>query len=256
MSKTVTATQTISDPFGKFIVLSVAIHIAVGVAFLVKAVIFPAEPINIRSAIRVDVVGMPDKIETPKPKPKAAEPEKVKIPEKAPPKPEPKPTPKPKPVVKKAPAKPKVNLKKTKSEQDQAMERLKALEAIEKLKEETKEEEVVAQEYKGNVISSGSSLTGLDRIAFEKYFDEMQSHVKQQWNLPTWLASANLKGVVAVKIDERGYVIDRVITQSSGNDVFDNLVLETVDRASPFPAPPNRLKNVLKLNGFQLGFPD
>ena len=195
---------------------------------------------------------MPDKVETPKPKAKA--PKQVKVPDK----PKAKPKPKPKPKTKPKPKKPKVNLKKAKSKQEQAMERLKALEAIEKMKAEAEQEQEqeVQQEYKGNVISSGSSLTGLDRIAFEKYFDDMQAHVKQQWNLPTWLASANLKGVVAVKIDERGYVIDRVITQASGNEVFDNLVLETVDRASPFPPPPNRLKNVLKLNGFQLGFPD
>lgn len=251
MGKTVTATQTFEDPFRKFLVISVAIHFILGLSFLLKAAFFPSDPIDIRTAIRVDVVGMPDKVETPKAKAKPKPPKQVKISEK----PQAKPKPRPKPIVKK-PKKPTVNLNKAKSDQEKALERLKALEAIEKMKEETQKQEAVEQEYKGNVISSGSSLTGLDRIAFEKYFDDMQVHVKQQWNLPTWLASANLKGVVAVKIDERGYVIDRVITKPSGNDVFDNLVLETVDRASPFPPPPNRLKNVLRLNGFQLGFPD
>ncbi len=232
--------------------ISVATHIVLGLSFLLKTAFFPQDPIDIRSAIRVDVVGMPDKVEkTSQPKPKA--PKKVQVPDN--PAPKPKPKPKPAPVIKK-PKSPKVNLNKAKSDQEKALERLKALEAIEKIKEESQKEDSIEQEYKGNVISSGSSLTGLDRIAFEKYFDDMQAHVKQQWNLPTWLANAKLKGIVAVKIDERGYVIDRVITQPSGNDVFDNLVLETVDRASPFPPPPNRLKTVLKLNGFQLGFPD
>jgi colicin import membrane protein len=229
----------------------------VAASFLLNALVFPADPIDIRSAIRVDVVGMPDKVEAPTPS-KVANAPKVKLPEPA------KPQPTPAKVMPPPKAEPKVNLNKAKSQQEQALERLKAMEAIERLKSEAAAEEnekkkaytAAARQIKGNAVSAGNSLSGLDRIAFEQYFDDLQTHVKQHWNLPTWLASANLKGVVVVKIDARGFVLNRAISVSSNNQVFDNLVLETVDRASPFPPPPDRLKNVLQYNGFQLGFPE
>lgn len=239
--------------------ISLGLHVLIAALFLVKAAIFPSEPIDIRSAIRVDVVGMPDKVESPKP-PKPAEAPKVKVPEPAPPKAPPAPAPA---KVASQPRQPKVNLNNAKTQQEQALERLKAMDAIEKMKAEaaaaednSKKDPAPSQQIKGNAVSAGNSLTGLDRIAFEQYFDDIQTHVKQHWNLPTWLASANLKGVVVVKIDAQGFVTNRALTVSSNNQVFDNLVLETVDKASPFPPPPDRLRSVLQLNGFQLGFPE
>jgi colicin import membrane protein len=248
-----------TDRFEKHIVISVGIHIALLLAFTVKAYVFPSDPIEIRSAIRIDVVGLPDKVETPKPKP---------VP------PQPIPQPKPKPVVKTPPKpkpspkpKPTVNLNKTKTAQQQAMERLKAMQALEAMKNEVAEQEKLqaqarqedpepTAEFKGNVITSGSSLTGLDRIDFEKYYDDMSSHVKGHWSLPGWLASANLRAEAAVTIDERGFVTSKRIYTSSGNQVFDDLVLQTVEMASPFPAPPSRLKSVLALKGMILAFPE
>lgn len=258
MTRTLTAASSFKDPFQRFLIVSLTLHVVLAAMFLIKAAIFPSEPIDIRSAIRVDVVGMPDKVESLKP-PKPAEAPKVKLPEPAaPPKAPPAPA-----KVAPQPQQPKVNLNKAKTQQEQALERLKAMEAIEKLKaeaaaadENAKPSPQPSQQIKGNAVSAGNSLTGLDRIAFEQYFDDIQTHVKQHWNLPTWLASANLKGVVVVKIDAQGFVTNRALTVSSNNQVFDNLVLETVDKASPFPPPPDRLRGVLQMNGFQLGFPE
>lgn len=253
-----------SDRFEQTLVVSVAVHIAVFLAFTVKAYIFPSEPIAIQSAIRVDVVGLPDKAEPKKPRPSP------KAQPKPPPKANPPKKPQPKPVVKTTQKKPRssVDLKSAKSKQQQALERLKAMQALESLKQEVaKQDEQKNQqtspppqepdtEFKGNVITSGSSLTGLDRIDFEKYYEGMSNHVKAHWSLPGWLAAANLRAEAAVTIDERGFVTSKRIYSSSGNQVFDDLVLQTVEKASPLPAPPSRLKSVLALKGMILGFPD
>lgn len=237
-----------SDNFSRFVTWSLGGHFILIVLLTVKAVVFPSEPMEFKSAIRVDLVGLPDKVETPKPKPSPA-PKPIAKPE-----PKPKAEPKPKPVPK---AIDKVNLKKAKSEQEKALERLKALEAIEKIeKEQEQKPQQPPQEFKGNIKTAGNSLTGLDRIAFDRYFASLETHIRQRWNLPRWLADSNLRAVAHVTIDDRGYVTDKRIVESSGNQVFDNLVLQTVEQASPLPEPPSRLKSVLALRGFQIRFPD
>jgi TonB family protein len=51
-------------------------------------------------------------------------------------------------------------------------------------------------------------------------------------------------------------VIKKVLAKSSGNEIFDDSVMASVEKASPFPAPPKRLVNVFLVDGIQLGFPD
>src|SRR6266404_5073659 len=48
--------------FKKMISISIAIHIAALLFFGVKASLFPTEALDLDSAIRVDMVGLPDKI--------------------------------------------------------------------------------------------------------------------------------------------------------------------------------------------------
>lgn len=246
--------------FDKHFLLSLGGHIGLFLAFTMKAYIFPSEPVEIRRSIRVDVVGLPDKVQPKKAAP-APKPKKVAVKKPAPKPKSKKPAPKPKKTV---------NLNKAKSKQQKALERLKALDALEKMKKEVADEQAKAAqanaakentdppptEFKGNIITSGSSLSGLDRLAFERYYDDMSNHVKSHWSLPTWLADAQLKAEAAVTIDERGFVTSKRIYSSSGNQVFDDLVMQTVEKASPFPAPPARLKSVLALKGMILGFPE
>ncbi len=217
------------------------------ILFFMKAAFFPSEPIQIRSAIRVDVVAMPDKQKAPAPAAKAPAP-KVELP-----KPEIK-----KPEVQKPEPPKKIDLKAAKKDQQKAIDRLKALQAIENLKAESEEKQKQEEpkEVKGNIASEGSSLTGLEKIEFDRYFGEVEAKVRENWNLPRWLADGNFKAQVLVLIDERGFVTKSQILRSSGNDVFDTLVRETIARSSPFPVPPNRLKNVLSLQGIVFNFPD
>ncbi|NQZ02611.1 MAG: TonB C-terminal domain-containing protein [Bdellovibrionales bacterium] len=241
------------DQFEKHIVLSVAVHVVLFLAFTVKAYIFPSEPIELRSAIRIDVVGLPDKTE---PKKVAPKPKKPKV------KPQKPKTVKTKTKPKKLTNKPKVDLNKAKTKQQQALEKLQAMAAIEKMKQEMAQQKDAQPEpeptveFKGNVVTSGSDIGGLPGLDFDKYYSEMSAHVKQQWSLPGWLASANLRAEAAVTVDEKGFVTSKRIYTSSGNEVFDDLVLQTVEKASPLPPPPSRLKSVLALKGMILAFPD
>ena len=234
-----------TDNFSRFVGVSVLFHIAIVLVFTVKTVFFPSEEIQIRNAIRVDIVGLPDKKVAPKPKAEKAKPKKAKV----------KPA---KTKDKKSKNSKKVDLKKAKNKQNKALERLKALQAIEKSQKDTKTKPKVepTKEFKGNVVNAGDSLTGLDRLDHNQYFSTLKGHVQKHFVLPQWLAESEFRAKALVKVDERGFVISRELTESSGNPTFDNRVLEAIDNASPFPPPPGRLKNVIALNGLVFNFPD
>lgn len=245
-----------TSDFGKSLTTSILFHGAIFMLLFLKVLVSPNIPLEIRRAIRVDVVGLPDKIQelappAPAPAPVAlpAPPAVEKLPTKVEPKPE--------------ALKPTVDLKAKKKdlakEQKKAVEKLKAMEALEKIKSEVsegKKQEKIAALLKGTQVNKGNSLTGLERIEFDRYFDQMENHLRNNWNIPQWLADGQLKAQALVALDENGLVIRKQLVKSSGNSIFDTHVLEAIDRSSPFPVPPDRLRGVLSARGVVFNFPE
>ena len=236
------------DLFTQSLKLSLVVHVSFVLIFSLKSFIFPSKTIEIPNAIRVDLVGLPDKPELVKKKAK------------------PKPKPKPKPKAKEKP-KPKPKKKDTtKSDQQRALEKLNQLAAIEKLKEqkpvkpaqEAEIEDVKPEtpEYKGNLVTSGNSFTGLSGIEAQGYWADAKAHVQNFWALPEWLSSARLRAKVVVMIDESGRVTRAEVYQSSGNDAFDNAALSAVEAASPFPVPPERIRDTITSSWMIFNFPE
>jgi colicin import membrane protein len=237
-----------TDTFSRSIWVSLMGHGIVAMLLFLKAFVAPQEPIQIRNAIRVDMVGLPDKVvELPKPQDKPA------------PAPPAAPVPAKKAESKKTEA-PKVDLKKKKKElaksEKQAMEKLKAMDAIEKMKKELSRSKTGAKPVKGNQLAKGNSLTGLERIEYDRYFDQLKSKVLEAWNLPQWLANQDLHASVRVLIDERGYIVKKTVERSSGNEVFDSKAMEAVEASSPLPEPPQRLRGILSTSGIIFSFPE
>lgn len=251
--------------------LSFALH-AFAISFLtLKAVFFTPPSVDYSQAIRVDMVGLPDKIE-PKEIPAPAK-------EEAKPAPAPKETPKEAKVEKPTPAPdvkmpPKtaqkdpdaINLEKVKSKQQNAMDKLKAMAALDKIKDDVESEKKkaagtgkkvdIAAQIKGNQVSPGTSLTGLNKLQHDTYIADLDKHIKQNWALPEWLAKRDLSAQVRVLIDARGLVIGKKIVKSSGNPSYDDEVLATIERSSPFPPPPDKFAGLLEVEGILVGFPE
>jgi colicin import membrane protein len=221
--------------------LSLGLHLMVAVLLLFKFVLFPGEPIIVDHSIRVDMVDLPEKKTTeaaaapvaPPPAPSA--PQKVETP-------------------KKSEAAPKVNHKL----QNSALERIRALQEIESevQNDEAKPKTAKPQTFKGQVLNPGTNPTGVDKLQLDEYVGDLDEHVKKNWMLPQWLKNANLQARVLVWIDSNGNVIRRQITQSSQNSMYDEKVLEAIDRASPFPKPPARFARILEVSGVEFGFPE
>src|SRR5690606_37374213 len=112
-----------------------------------------------------------------------------------------------------------------KKKQSKALDQIKALQAIEDEVKKNKESEKKQQPIKGNVLAAGTALRGLNKLDYDTYIGDIDQQIKANWVLPEWLANANLRARVLVKIDDRGYVIRKDMILSSNNPTYDSLVL-------------------------------
>ncbi|MBS1969228.1 MAG: TonB family protein [Bdellovibrionales bacterium] len=263
------------DDLLKGLKVSLGLHAALVAIFTVRAAFFTPEKIDYSAAVRVDLVGLPDKMQDQQLPPKQEEAAKP-----APPKPEPAPKAPPKEAkVEKAEkpvkAPPKkdaeaINLNKEKNKQKEALEKLKAMAAIEKMKEEAAEKEKEskakmagvgdtkssATKIKGNILSPGTALKGLDKLQHDSYLSSLDHQIKQNWFLPEWLSKKPLRAQVRLKIDEKGQILSREIILSSGNPNYDEQALEAIDKAAPFAAPPEKFVSIVAVSGLVIGFPE
>ncbi len=234
-----------TDTFRQQVWISVSFHGAIAILLLFRAFFLPDEPLQIHDSIRVDIVGLPDKIQQSPPKQAIeAPPAKVALPNKPD---------LPAPALKQKP----LNTKKL---EKNAFDRLKALEAIDKLKAEKETPKDTPspkpETFKGNAVANGDSLHGLERYEFDEYFSVLRNTIQQHFHLPQWLAETDLHAQAVAYIDENGYVIRKEIVKSSGNDIFDGMVLDSLEKSSPLTPPPARLVNILKYRGAIFNFPD
>lgn len=243
-----------TDTFSRELWISVGAHSLIAVFMFFRIFFFPAESIDLRESIRVDIVGLPEKMTEP---PKLEPPGESTPPAKAEIK---KVEPTPKAVAPTVPS-PKAKKDLAKSQKDILAKLNKSVKmdnALDKIKESLKKDSDGKQGSKiaGNTVSQGNSLTGLQRLDFDRYISDVRTQVYNRWNIPQWLADANFKAQIRVIIDERGYVIKKVMLRSSGNEVFDGKVHEAIDGSSPFPPPPDRLRGFLSTNGAVFNFPE
>lgn len=246
----------------KGVLYSLIAHVALVLAMIIQVVFYPSEALDLSRAIRVDMIDLPDKL-TSQPIPE----DTTKLPEKkvAEPAPEPEPKvvkeePKPKlPEKKEKPAEEAVNINKVKSKQKDALNKLKAAAAIEKLKEEESKKAEAAkakQVFKGRVLSAGTSITGLDKLQSDSYLSQLDGRIKSHWALPQWLIGKPLRARVHIKFDENGNILFKKVTQSSGNQTYDEYCLLAIDKATPLPKVPEKFSTVYKVDGVVIGFPD
>lgn len=234
--------------FSKALTQSFIGHISILLFILVKTFFFPSEPLIFQNAIQVDIVALPEKNISPS---KTIPPVSEIPPQTSPI------TPAPEKVetikdTKTSPIKLE-NSQTRKKAKDQALARIKALQELEE--EEIKNHQP-KKELKGNVLSEGNSLTGINQIQHRNYIKELDDHVKKHWILPQWLANAKLKAKVKVNIDASGVILKKTMISSSGNPIYDEIVMSAIDKASPFPAPPDKFANIVSIHGVEFGFPE
>lgn len=243
---------------------SLIVHLGLGVAALLKSLVFPSKPITYVPTLRVDLVGLPDILKkdlnkVPKLSPEIAEAlkqaeiqaRKTKAPEVPAPKSKSEPADPDEMVLN--PKKAGESTKKLESKNKSALARIKALEKIKSLESE---ESKSAPLIKGNAISRGTSLDGDARESDEaNYIDSLRALFKDNWELPVWLARQNLSARVEIRINGKGQLQGFKFVKNSGNAQFDELVKRTLTESQPYPIPPKELQNQLRFDGILVGFP-
>ena len=245
------------ESLSRYVKMSILLHIGIFCAFGIQAVFFMDAPIQFENAIRVDMVGLPDKVAELPPAPEAA-----KVPE-----PEVKATPTPDtmPPAEKVKMPPKakepeaINLEKTKSKQKSAMEKLKQMEALEAIEKDIEKDKLKAAEaakvkFKGNVLAPGTALTGVNKLQADQYIGTVHQHMIDHWTLPEYMKNRNLRTDVLVRFDENGNILEKEIVKASGNPSFDELVMSAVQKSSPVPAPPSKFAKISSVQGFLFRF--
>jgi colicin import membrane protein len=247
---------------------SMLLHLILVLFLLFRIFIFPSERPELIQSIRVDMVALPDKDPQVGPKEETPAPAKKEIAEKE------KEEKKPEVSEKPAPKEPKKNefaektkdkkkpdapkkedsKEKTKDQQNSALDRLKALAKLKDKK--AQEAEKAASVYKGNVLSDGNALTGVDKLQHDQYLGKLDSHIKNNWKLPAWLTNKPLSTSVLVRFDAKGLVLEKKIVRSSGNSAYDSEALQAVTNSAPFPEPPEHLVSYFKVRGIELRFPE
>jgi len=232
-------TYTLSDQsevvFKRFLIISLSLHLALVLAGTVKGLFSSKDLLIVPNSVRVDMVALPDKL------PENITPAK--------------PTPATKAEPVKIPTKPQEKKENLQDSQKKALERLNAMNALDKIKKEVaqnqKSQEQAPQptpsvpQYKGNVISSGNSFTGMSRLRVNEYLENLTSKIRENWALPQWLNNPGLKAAIVIEVDARGYIIKKEVHTSSGNSVFDSSCLAAVTDASPFEPPPNEVREAM-----------
>ena len=246
--------QNLEPDIKKMIFMSLAFHVAIFLVFTVKTAFFPSDIPKYEPAIRVDLVGLPDKRSPDKP---VTAPAPTPAPEQA--KADPKPEAKIPPKEEKKAVTP---TKTSKTSQTAALNKLKSLSAIEKIKamkEDDKpatENKPQAEVIKGNVLSVGTALKGLNKLEFDQYIGSLDAHVKNNWALPEWMLTQGLKAEVTIKIDKTGQIIERKLTKKSGNAEFDERVMAALEKSNPFPPPPSKFVDLVGIQGITFAFPE
>lgn len=247
------------DEFRQALVKSLIAHGVLLLIFTVRALFFTDEPLRLESAIRVDIVGLPDKVATLPPLEENQPPaEKIT----APPPPASKELP---PIAKQAAEQKKVILKPTKPDpkavQKNQNAALKRLDAMKRLEEQARADnarkafeaaKAANAQVKGNQISRGSALSGLTRLDHARYLNDLEARIRASWHPPKFLAKAGLRVRVVLLLDQNGGLLKKTIVQSSGNGVFDESAISAIEESLPLPPPPANLRDLLASRGVEL----
>lgn len=93
---------------------------------------------------------------------------------------------------------------------------------------------------KGNILSEGTSSSGIVGTAKDKYVGILTESIKQQFNIFSWQQKTGLVAEVKLMLLPNGRVKWRKIVKPSRDVMYDSAVLQAIDDAQPFPIPEDR----------------
>lgn len=102
---------------------------------------------------------------------------------------------------------------------------------------------VAANDGKKIAANRNGQSAGNPGISSDKWVSKLQAHLERQRRFLSRGMGSGAKGIVNISfvIDPSGQVLSARVSGSSGDAKLDQLALQTVQRASPVPAPPTAM---------------
>lgn len=158
----------------------------------------------------------------------------------------------------------KKRIEQEKKKREQALRRKRELERKEmerRNKEDRKRDSIISSLRKGVEQSQRDSevrhAQNKDRaLKLVRYTSAVKRHIRRFWKLPQFLAEKNLTASVKIRANRKGAIVSATLYKSSKNEIFDNLLIQTVKKASPLPLPPKELNFNLEFEDIVLNFKD
>lgn len=81
---------------------------------------------------------------------------------------------------------------------------------------------------------------GVEGIVMDFYRAEIKEMIYRNWSYPTAMLDKmkDLSAVVVLKVEKNGTILSTTVTQRSGNEIFDQSVLNAIKRSDPLPPFP------------------
>ena len=101
---------------------------------------------------------------------------------------------------------------------------------------------------KGNQPSQGLSEgeQNAQQIIINEYLIEIVERIKRNWNLPKYLTDHSFRAELEIKINSQGKVTEKTLITPSQNEVFNGKVLKAIELSSPFPPPPEPVRELIE----------
>ena len=112
-------------------------------------------------------------------------------------------------------------------------------------KEEALADGVSEEENPSSDPEEGNRLSEERMSALRGYLQAVEPRVRSNLNLPKHLAEKDFYVQVEVRLNLYGGFLSKRLFVSSGNELFDRLVLKAVQEAAPFPPPPDNLRGLI-----------
>lgn len=133
--------------------------------------------------------------------------------------------------------------------------------ALAKVQEQLQQREVPLEAAQIEKEGTGQSMNGsleegttLDP-ALIAYYNELKRRINEQWiTLPKEGEAQALKTTITVVIDGGGNLVSTSYESKSGDAAFDLSAMRAVERAAPFPVPPDAIKQEAVREGFLIEF--
>lgn len=96
-----------------------------------------------------------------------------------------------------------------------------------------------------NAAAAGTNTGSAQKMSAleQQYYATIMGHIKQYWQPPdvkSW--DPNLLATVSITVAANGQIVSQSFEKESGDKLFDQFVLKTLEAANPLPVPPPALQ--------------